>query len=371
MARLKPFSFAVAAAILLAAGGNAPAAPVPVVTMTNVAVRVMAANITDNSQSYEDFAIRIFQGLKPDVVAIQEFNYLGNSSNDFRALISTAFGTNYTWFRETGYPIPNGIISRWPIIAAGSWDDLELAERGFAWARIDVPGPVDLHVVSVHLKASDGASNALRRANQAAQIKSLVESNFPPGSLVIVAGDCNIASSNETALATFRSFLADAPIPTDAVSGGDPDTNNGRDERYDYVFPSLALNGHRVATVIGGNTFPNGLVFDSREFMPLASVAPIQINDSGLAQHMAVLKDFRIPYSATNFVEVPPPILQLVRTNVLRWQGMTNVAYTVQSSAALPPSWTTAGVAMSSTTNFLFTNAQPSGPRRFYRVTVP
>src|SRR5882724_6677865 len=70
---------------------------------SNVNVRVMAANLNGNTQSYQPFAIRIFQGLKPDVVAIHEFNYTSNTPSDFRALADSAFGTNFVYFRESGY----------------------------------------------------------------------------------------------------------------------------------------------------------------------------------------------------------------------------------------------------------------------------
>src|SRR5215831_17063440 len=92
---------------------------------TNVNLRVMAANLNGNAQSYQPFAIRIFQGLDPDIVAIQEFNYNGNTTSDIRSFVDTAFGTSFNYFRETnsGYSIPNGIISRYPIIAADSWVD--------------------------------------------------------------------------------------------------------------------------------------------------------------------------------------------------------------------------------------------------------
>src|SRR5947199_1028915 len=84
---------------------------------TNINLRVMSANLNGNTQSYQPFAIRIFQGLKPDIVAIQEFNYSNNTPSDFRAMLDTAFGTNFVYFREQDtYSIPNGIISRYPIV---------------------------------------------------------------------------------------------------------------------------------------------------------------------------------------------------------------------------------------------------------------
>src|SRR6266581_3022218 len=84
---------------------------------TNTPVRIMAANLNGNTQSYQPFAIRIFQGLKPDIVAIQEFNYSNNAPADIRSMVDTAFGTNFSYFRESnsGYSIPNGIVSRYPI----------------------------------------------------------------------------------------------------------------------------------------------------------------------------------------------------------------------------------------------------------------
>src|SRR3954469_10964893 len=72
---------------------------VSAVAQTNTPLRVMSANITSgNNQRYEAPGIRIFQGLKPDVVAIQEFNYastngLGiNTPEAFREMLDTAVG---------------------------------------------------------------------------------------------------------------------------------------------------------------------------------------------------------------------------------------------------------------------------------------
>ena len=34
----------------------------------------------------------------------------------------------------------NGIISRYPILNSGSWDDPQIPDRGFAWAQLALPG---------------------------------------------------------------------------------------------------------------------------------------------------------------------------------------------------------------------------------------
>src|SRR5256885_16158900 len=68
---------------------------------TNITVRVMSANISSgNSQKYETPGIDIFQGLRPDIVAIQEFNFSNNSPSDFAALLNLAFGPGFSYFRE-------------------------------------------------------------------------------------------------------------------------------------------------------------------------------------------------------------------------------------------------------------------------------
>jgi endonuclease/exonuclease/phosphatase family metal-dependent hydrolase len=123
-------------------------------------------SLNGDAQTYQPFAIRIFQGLKPDIVAIQEFNYSNNTASDFRSMVDTAFGTNFVYYREpytANGDIPNGIISRYPILNSGSWTDtVQSPNRGFAWAQIDLPGTNDLYVVSVHLLTSSASARSKR-----------------------------------------------------------------------------------------------------------------------------------------------------------------------------------------------------------------
>ncbi|MFC1465717.1 MAG: endonuclease/exonuclease/phosphatase family protein [Candidatus Brachytrichaceae bacterium NZ_4S206] len=272
--------------------------------VSNLAVRVMAANLTSgNFQSYETPGINILKGLKPDVVAINEFRY-NNSTNhsQARALVDLALGTNFHFFKEVapGYTIPNGIISRWPILEAGTWNDTQVPDRGFAWARIDLPGTNDLYVVSAHLHAAGGPSS---RAIEATNLKALIQSHFPTNAWLIVAGDFNTDSRSESAMTTFKTFLSDDAVPVDQA--GDPDTNAGRNKPYDYVLPSFSLVNFLTPVVIGTNSFPAGLVFDSRVYTPLSDVPPVVSSDSDALnmQHMAVVKNFLLPVWETN----PPP----------------------------------------------------------------
>jgi endonuclease/exonuclease/phosphatase family metal-dependent hydrolase len=345
---------------------SARAAQRTILTPTNTVVRVMAANVTGGAQQYEDFAIRIFQGLKPDIIAIQEFNYLSETPAQIRSFVDTAFGTNFYYFRESaaGYQIPNGIISRYPFVSTGQWTDAQISNRGFAWARIDVPGTNDLYVVSVHLKASSGDASV--RAAQAAALKSLIQSNFPTNAWIVLAGDLNIYSYAEAAMTTFRTFLSATPVPADNL--GNTNTNNGRDEPYDQVLSSPTFTTNVTPVVIGAQSFANGLVFDSRVYTPLSAVSPVLVGDSGLAQHMAVMKSFRIHHTLSNTVEVPRPMLAQSKTNFFRWSAVPGITYTVERSVSLT-NWQVATQFTAVTTNLVFTNLASSNAYRFYRVS--
>lgn len=352
--------------------------------VSNLSVRAMAANISSGSfQSYETEGINILKGLKPDIVAIQEFKAFTGSSGstnlvDIQNLVSNAFGTNFYFYKEVaaGYSIPNGIISRWPFVTNGSWVDSDTGvnDRGFAWARIDLPGTNDLYVVSVHLKASNTSgppSDASRRAAQAAELKNRITTSFPANAWIIVAGDMNLYTESEGAIITFKTFLSDSPVPAD--QNGGTNTNAGRSERYDRVLPGFSLTNMIVPVVLPSHTFNNGLVFDSRVYTPLSDVPPVVSGDSGVSgmQHMAVVKNFLLPvYVASG----PPAIAPTLSTPglagnqfIFQLTGTATSNYVVQVSTNLALSnW------LSLQTNaapFWFTNPIAQ-PQQFYRGTV-
>jgi len=338
-------------------------------TPTNVTVRVVAANLTSGvNQCYEAPGVRIFQSLKPDIVAIQELNYGSKPSSaaQIRSFVNAAFGTNFTYFRETSasYSIPNGIISRYPILASGSWEDHDTGvnDRGFAWAQIDLPGTNDLYVVSVHLKASSGSSNASRRAAEAAELKALISTNFPADAWVVVGGDLNLYDETEGAIATFKTFLSDSPVPADAPVGGDADTNEGRTERYDRLLVSFSLTNCLTNVVIGTRSFPSGLVFDSAVFSPLSDVSPVASTDSHVSgmQHMAVVKDFRIPYTATN-PAVSPAIAQHPQPASVSQADTASFTVTATGTPPLHYQWrfNNTDILGATASSFSRTNAQP------------
>jgi endonuclease/exonuclease/phosphatase family metal-dependent hydrolase len=264
-------------------------------------VRVVAANLTSgNHQTYspdngnhsdpEGAGARILKGLRPDVALVQEFN----PTVPLRQWVNATFGEEFAVFVEpTGQAggIPNGIVSRWPIVASGEWDDVSQTNREFAWAKIALPDGRFLWAISVHLYSKKPAV----RAAEAKALVKFVREKIPDGDLVVLGGDFNTREREETCVAVFAGmFDAKRNPPTDAM--GDGDTNAPRNKPYDWVLADRDLAVDAVPTRIGAAEFPQGLVFDSRSFRPLADVAPVQAGDSAAPnmQHMAVVRDFLV-----------------------------------------------------------------------------
>lgn len=254
-------------------------------------VRIMAGNLTSgNLQAYEAPGTRIFQGLAPDIALIQEFNIGDNAPATVRAWVDSTFGASFFLYRESGAQIPNGIVSRYPILASGIWEDPVSPNREFAYARIDVPGPKDLWAVSLHLLTNDSS-----RPAEATALVNYITTNVPAGDYLVIGGDLNSDSRTEPAINTIGQVVDIAgPFPVD--QGGDGDTNAGRNKPYDWVMFDADLKPLEVPVTIGAASFPNGLVFDSRVYTPLADVSPIQLGDSAasMMQHMGVVRDIQI-----------------------------------------------------------------------------
>ena len=258
--------------------------------LTGTRMRLVAANLsTGNNQSYDPGeGLRILQGIHGDVVMMQEMNYGANSAAELQGIVTTFCGAECTYTRGTG-EIPNAVVSRYPILNAGTWTDADVTNRDFVWARLDVPGPVDLWVISVHLLTTSAGD----RDDEAAQLVALIDANVPAGDFVVLGGDFNTATTAEQALTTFGERLSVAP-PYPADGDGNANTNGPRTRPHDWVLPSAELRAREVPVVIGASHFDAGLVVDTRVYSPIADLAPALAGDSGAngMQHMAVLKDF-------------------------------------------------------------------------------
>ena len=278
-------------------------------------VTIMAANISSgNFQSYDPGeGIRIFQGLDPDVVLIQEFNYQQNTDSQLKSFVEDSFDAGFSFVEEekTSGQLQNGVISRYPILQSGVWDDTDMSNREFVWAQIDVPGEAHLWVVSVHFKASRGSE--ARRTGQATQLAGYINANVPAADFVVIGGDFNAQNRDEEFL-TRLAPVVDVTGPWPVDKNGSGNTNAGRSRPYDWVMVEPDLGALEVPTVLGGRSYANGIVFDSRVFTPLSAVAPVMQGDSGVQgmQHMAVMRTFELsedPYQmwlGENFASLEP-----------------------------------------------------------------
>lgn len=253
-------------------------------------LRIVAGNLTSgNQQSWDPGdGIRILQGLAPDIALLQEFNYRSNTEADYKTFVATAFDASFAYTVESDkVQIPNGVVSRYPIKESGTWDDPQVSNREFQWARIDIPGDKDLWAVSVHL---------LTGGNRSAEARALVghlRDVVPPTDYIVIGGDLNSPSRTDGSLQAF-SELTRTSGPWPADPSGKEGTNASRKKPYDWVLADPALDALMVPVTLGTRSYTNGLVFDSRTYPALADVAPVQKTDSGSSnmQHMAVVKDF-------------------------------------------------------------------------------
>lgn len=263
----------------------------------NETFTIATANLSSQTgvcdSEYRDASQRILRGLKPDIVAIQEF--ILTNGDTYASFVARNFGTGFYYFVESeaanSCAIPNGIISRWPIIASGEWSDPYVGYRDFAWATIDIPGPRHLHIISVHLDYSDPPD---REPEARAITNYIAQMLWPTSDYVVIAGDLNTASRTDPCVNVLTNIVSDAHQPADQL--GDKDTNLGRNKPNDYVLPSRALDSRHRPLVVNGVSFPEGVVFDSRVWTPSLLPAPIQQNDSEAAgtQHMLVMKRFAV-----------------------------------------------------------------------------
>lgn len=288
-------------------------------------LRVMAANTSSgNQQAYEEPGIRIFQGLDADIILIQEFNF---ESGGLRDLVDEAFGEEFDFYIEGGgEQIPNGVVSRYPIVDSGEWNDSEVSNRDFAWARIDIPGEIDLWAVSVHFLTR----NSSVRNRQASALVDFIENEVPDNAYLVVGGDFNTDSFGESGLATLSAVVRTDGRPDD--QNGDTGTNASRGKPYDQVLPGPVLDTLETPVSIAGHGFnyAEGLVFDSRVFTPLSAVSPIRFGDSGASgmQHMAVIRDFLIPTGPIGTEPSAYPMdfeaVPAVDSIILSWTEVTN-----------------------------------------------
>lgn len=270
-----------------------------------VTFRAMAANIsTGNKQSYDPgHGIRIFKAVQPDIVLIQEFRYGNNTDAAAKDMVESTFGPEY-FFSRGRYNgsswLPNGVISRYPIIDSGYWQSNVVNNRDWDWALLDIPGKKELLVVSLHLHTADNNK-------EIAPLTSAIEKKIAADKAngleyhVMVGGDFNsstVLNGKNDLKRVVKSGLSDSARPKD--QNGDTSTNGTRAKTLDVLLVDDDLHYKEIPVEIGKHSYANGHVFDSRvysKFGELGDVPPVQKDDSDssnkvMCQHMAVIRDF-------------------------------------------------------------------------------
>jgi len=263
-------------------------------------VRLMQANLTSGSTpTYnERHGARIIQGLKPDIVTLQEFNVGNNSEATLRHFVRKNIGEDYFFYRDPNpdNKLPNAILSRLPILEGGTWIDPFVLHRGFTWVRIQLPNGKILRVISVHF-TSHSEHN---RAAEALALMHYLHENVPLTEGLILGGDLNTGKEQELALKNLLPWFTVETRPTD-VTGTTWGTNLSHRKILDWMLIDRRLAKLRASVIIGEGkdelNFPNGLVFDSWRYPRLEEVWPIRPNDSRARgmEHLAVISDLVFP----------------------------------------------------------------------------
>lgn len=271
---------------------------------SGTSIRVITANLSSGSkQSYDPGeGARILKGLKPDVVMIQEFNYKTNTPEDIREFVSTTFGKEFSYYRESEASdnIPNGVISRFPILESGEWTDAMMPNRDFAYARMDIPGDRDLWAISVHLHSK---KTDVRRYEAEELVKHIRE--IPEKDYVVLGGDFNLTSRQDEIIGILSAVVSERAAPVDPV--GNTTTNMNGKKNYDWVLADSDLETHQVPVGLLSSAV-SGLVFDSTTFPDLSLVPGVEKSDSRAPgmQHLPVVKDFRVPAPESTSEEPAP-----------------------------------------------------------------
>ena len=253
-----------------------------------VTFTVATANLSDSTtQAYREPGIRLLQALNPDIIGIQEFNFQGGTTADLVRRMFPAAVRDFCRERG-GARLPNGVISRFPVVAWGQWEDPYVKNRQLFWSTVRLPDGQKLHIVSVHLVQN----RANRRIPEADYLVQCIRKQFPAKDFVVLCGDLNTSSRETGVMAVLGRVFDLERVPTDQK--GDPNTNSVRTHPYDVVLPNRALAPYEVRTVVDGICFPDGIVFDTRLWA--RPPFPARRDDAdGNLQHLPVMKTFRIP----------------------------------------------------------------------------
>ena len=280
----------------------------------NFTLRLLTSNLTSgNTQSYKEPGINILKALNADIIMIQEFNAEGGVEN----FVKNTFGEEFYFFRGTptrNGDIPNGIISRYPIINSGEWNDPRVKDRKIDWSIIDMSQNLtkNIFIVSVHLKAKEGSSQ-ITAANIISEKIYNHRLENPNKFYYIVGGDFNgdasLCRKNKrdtcNGFKTYNRediFYTELPDPYSQYQHNTT-TNRTKSKQLDFILVDHNLKDKQFSTNYCDDddnclNYPNGLVFRSNDYSQKELdkyFVPVKRTDSEATQmqHMGVVKDFK------------------------------------------------------------------------------
>ncbi|SRR5579862_2057257 len=327
---------------------------------------------------------RQMQYLDPDIITFNEIPVTNNCTARMADFV-TAFRPGYylvTNSMDDGF-IHSVILSRYPIIASRSWlHGAELAPFGYTntnpapyftrdlfEAEISVPGlPQPLHVFTVHLKSSQDAGSAAKRAAEAGAVSNFFATVYLPvhgQEPYVLSGDMNEDMLRPPAGDPHSlQRLVGAPTGLQMTTPVNPltdseltwsiqDTNAGPSMRYDYILPCAALGSN----IVGSQVFrtdrlippPSNLYSDDD-----------QIASDHLPVFMIFANPFNMPFRLLAISVAPPSVS-------LKWESISNCSYNIEISSNLA-AWTPWAVNLvANSDRFSFTTNLPDG-MKFFRV---
>jgi len=236
-----------------------------------------------DADRYDDFRV-IFRGIDADIVALQEII----SADAVSGLLSNVFSqVRSDWAAApfvNGYDTDNALVYRTSQVAFISQRAIHTQLRDITEYLLRPAAPADtslrLRIYSLHLKASQGTENEIRRRDEAALLRAQLDV-LPAGSLFFVCGDYNVYTSDEPA---YQLLLSSSPNvngqcfdpinrPGDwnnnsafaAIHTQSPDASyGGMDDRFDILLVSGGLMDPAGSRVLPETYTPYGN--DGRHF---------------------------------------------------------------------------------------------------------
>lgn len=327
---------------------------------------------------------RQMQFLDPDIITFNEIPVTNNCTAQMADFVAV--------FRPGYYLVTNSaddgsihsvILSRYPIVASRSWlHGVDLAPFGYTnpipapyftrdlfEAQISLPGfPRPLHVFVAHLKSSQDANSAAKRAAEAGAVSNFFATVYLPAHSdepYVLSGDMNEdilwqAANQRQSLQRLISAPTGLHLttPLNPFTGSErtwsvQDTNTGPTVRYDYILPCSTL----FSNIVSGQVFRTDLLNP-----PLSN---LYSNDDRIASdHLPVFMVFANPFN------VPFRMLSVGITNQmvsLIWESQSNRSYNIEVSSNLTTWNLLASNLVATGANCTF-QTNTSDASRFFRV---